>query len=88
MGYTCTLELNKNGEKAEIESTTTKLSTDKVVKDIASTNDNSRNSSRTTKNYTSSNKEDKSYKREYYSTSKVTTSLSKKEYKTKNARDK
>lgn len=88
MGYTCTLELNKNGEKAEIESTTTKLSTDKVVKDIASTNDNSRNSSRTTKNYTSSNKEDKSYKREYYSTSKVTVSKPKSQYKTKKANDK
>lgn len=88
MGYTCTLELNKNGEKAEIESTTTKLSTDKIVKDIASTNDNSRNSSRTTKNYTSSNKEDKSYKREYYSTSKVTVSKPKSQYKTKKANDK
>lgn len=88
MGYTCTLELNKNGEKAEIESTTTKLSTDKVVKDIASTNDNSRNSSRTTHNSTSSNKEDKSYKREYYSTSKVTVSKPKSPYKTKKAHDK
>lgn len=88
MGYTCTLELNKNGEKAEIESTTTKLSTDKVVKDIASTNDNSRNSSRTTHNSTSSNKEDKSYKREYYSTSKVTVSKPKSQYKTKKAHDK
>lgn len=88
MGYTCTLELNKNGEKAEIESTTTKLSTDKVVKDIASTNNNSRNSSRTTNNTTSSNKEDKSYKREYYSTSKVTVSKPKSQYKTKKANDK
>lgn len=88
MGYTCTLELNKNGEKAEIESTTTKLSTDKVVKDIASTNDNSRNSSRTTHNSASSNKEDKSYKREYYSTSKVTVSKPKSQYKTKKAHDK
>lgn len=88
MGYTCTLELNKNGEKAEIESTTTQLSTDKVVKDIASTNNNSRNSSRTTKNSTSSNKEDKSYKREYYSTSKVTVSKPKSQYKTKKANDK
>ncbi len=88
MGYTCTLELNKNGEKAEIESTTTKLSTDKVVKDIASTNNNSRNSSRTTNNPTSSNKEDKSYKREYYSTSKVTVSKPKSQYKTKKANDK
>lgn len=88
MGYTCTLELNKNGEKAEIESTTTKLSTDKVVKDIASTKDNSRNSSRTTNNPTSSNKEDKSYKREYYSTSKVTVSKPKSQYKTKKAHDK
>lgn len=88
MGYTCTLELNKNGEKAEIESTTTKLSTDKVVKDIASTKDNSRNSSRTTHNSTSSNKEDKSYKREYYSTSKVTVSKPKSPYKTKKAHDK
>ena len=88
MGYTCTLELNKNGEKAEIESTTTKLSTDKVVKDIASTKDNSRNSSRTTNNPTSSNKEDKSYKREYYSTSKVTVSKPKSQYKTKKANDK
>lgn len=88
MGYTCTLELNKNGEKAEIESTTTKLSTDKVVKDIASTKDNSRNSSRTIHNSTSSNKEDKSYKREYYSTSKVTVSKPKSQYKTKKANDK
>lgn len=88
MGYTCTLELNKNGEKAEIESTTTKLSTDKVVKDIASTNNNSRNSSRTTNNTPSSNKEDKSYKREYYSTSKVTVSKPKSQYKTKKANDK
>lgn len=88
MGYTCTLELNKNGEKAEIESTTTKLSTDKVVKDIASTNDNSRNSSRTTHKAISSNKEDKSYKREYYSTSKVTVSKPKSPYKTKKANDK
>lgn len=88
MGYTCTLELNKNGEKAEIESTTTKLSTDKVVKDIASTKDNPRNSSRTTKNSTSSNKEDRSYKREYYSTSKVTVSKPKSQYKTKKANDK
>lgn len=88
MGYTCTLELNKNGEKAEIESTTTKLSTDKVVKDIASTKDNSRNSSRTTHTSTSSNKEDKSYKREYYSTSKVTVSKPKSPYKTKKAHDK
>lgn len=88
MGYTCTLELNKNGEKAEIESNTTKLSTDKVVKDIASTKDNSRNSSRTTNNPTSSNKEDKSYKREYYSTSKVTVSKPKSQYKTKKANDK
>lgn len=88
MGYTCTLELNKNGEKAEIESTTTKLSTDKVVKDIASTNNNSRNSSRTTNNPTSSNKEDKSYKREYYSTSKVTVSKPKSQYKTKKSNDK
>lgn len=88
MGYTCTLELNKNGEKAEIESTTTKLSTDKVVKDIASTNDNYRNSSRTTHNAISSNKEDKSYKREYYSTSKVTVSKPKSPYKTKKANDK
>lgn len=88
MGYTCTLELNKNGEKAEIESTTTKLSTDKVVKDIASTNNNSRNSSRTTNNSTSSNKEDKSYKREYYSTSKVIVSKPKSQYKTKKANDK
>lgn len=88
MGYTCTLELNKNGEKAEIESTTTKLSTDKVVKDIASTNENSRNSSRTTNNTPSSNKEDKSYKREYYSTSKVTVSKPKSQYKTKKANDK
>ena len=88
MGYTCTLELNKNGEKAEIESTTTKLSTDKVVKDIASTKDNSRNSSRTIHNSTSSNKEDKSYKREYYSTSKVTVSKPKSQYKTKKAYDK
>lgn len=88
MGYTCTLELNKNGEKAEIESTTTKLSTDKVVKDIASTNDNSRNSSRTTHNSASSNKEDKSYKREYYSTSKVIVSKPKSQYKTKKAHDK
>lgn len=88
MGYTCTLELNKNGEKAEIESTTTKLSTDKVVKDIASTNDNHRNSSRITRNSTSSNKEDKSYKREYYSTSKVKVSKPKSQYKTKKANDK
>lgn len=88
MGYTCTLELNKNDEKAEIESTTTKLSTDKVVKDIASTNDNYRNSSRTTNNPTSSNKEDKSYKREYYSTSKSTVSKPKSQYKTKKAHDK
>ena len=88
MGYTCTLELNKNGEKAEVESTTTKLSTDKVVKDIASTNDNSRNSSRTTHNSASSNKEDKSYKREYYSTSNVTVSKPKSPYKTKKANDK
>lgn len=88
MGYTCTLELNKNGEKAEIESTTTKLSTDKVVKDIASTNDNSRNSSRTTNKAISSNKEDKSYKREYYSTSKVTVSKPKSPYKIKKANDK
>lgn len=88
MGYTCTLELNKNGEKAEIESTTTKLSTDKVVKDIASTNDNSRNSSRTTHKAISSNKEDKSYKREYYSTSKVIVSKPKSPYKTKKANDK
>lgn len=88
MGYTCTLELNKNGEKAEVESTTTKLSTDKVVKDIASTNENFRNSSRTTNNSTSSNKEDKSYKREYYSTSKVTVSKPKLQYKTKKANDK
>ena len=88
MGYTCTLELNKNDEKAEIESTTTKLSTGKVVNDIASTNDNSRNSSRTTNNPTSSNKEDKSYKREYYSTSKATVSKPKSQYKTKKAHDK
>ena len=88
MGYTCTLELNKNGEKAEIESTTTKLSTDKVVKDIASTKDNSRNSSRTIHNSTSSNKEDKSYKREYYSTSKVTVSKPKSPYKIKKSHDK
>lgn len=88
MGYTCTLELNKNGEKAEVESTTTKLSTTKVVSDLSSSSDNKYNKSRVSNNTPSSNKEDKSYKREYYSTSKVTTSLSKKEYRTKNARDK
>ena len=85
MGYTCTLELNK---KAEVESTTTKLSTTKVVSDISSSSDNKYNKSRMSNNTPSSNKDDKSYKREYYSTSKVTTSLSKKEYRTKNARDK
>lgn len=88
MGYTCTLELNKNGEKAEVESTTTKLSTTKVVSDLSSSSDNKYNKSRMSNNTPSSNKDDKSYKREYYSTSKVTTSLSKKEYRTKNARDK
>lgn len=88
MGYTCTLELNKNGEKAEVESTTTKLSTTKVVSDLSSSSDNKYNKSRMSNNTPSSNNDDKSYKREYYSTSKVTTSLSKKGYRTKNARDK
>ena len=88
MGYTCTLELTKNGEKAEIESGTTKLSTGKVVKDLSSTSDNQHNSSRGYKGSSSSNKEDKSYKREYYSTSKTTTSKPKSKYQTKKARDK
>lgn len=87
-GYTCTLELTKNGEKAEIESGTTKLSTGKVVKDLSSTSDNQHNSSRGYKGSSSSNKEDKSYKREYYSTSKTTTSKPKSKYQTKKARDK
>ena len=88
MGYTCTLELTKNGEKAEIESGTTKLSTGKVVKDLSSTSDNQHNSSRGYKGSSSSNQEDKSYKREYYSTSKTTTSKPKSKYQTKKARDK
>ena len=88
MGYTCTLELTKNGEKAEIESGTTKLSTGKVVKDLSSTSDNQHNSSRGYKGSSSSNQEDKSYKREYYSTSKTTTSKPKSRYQTKKARDK
>lgn len=87
-GYTCTLELTKNGEKAEIESGTTKLSTGKVVKDLSSTSDNQHNSSRGYKGSSSSNQEDKSYKREYYSTSKTTTSKPKSKYQTKKARDK
>ena len=87
-GYTCTLELTKNGEKAEIESGTTKLSTGKVVKDLSSTSDNQHNSSRGYKGSSSSNQEDKSYKREYYSTSKTTTSKPKSNYQTKKARDK
>lgn len=88
MGYTCTLELTKNGEKAEIESGTTKLSTGKVVKDLSSTSDSQHNSSRGYKGSSSSNQEDKSYKREYYSTSKTTTSRPKSKYQTKKARDK
>lgn len=88
MGYTCTLELTKNGEKAEIESGTTKLSTGKVVKDLSSTSDNQHNSSRGYKGSSSSNQEDKSYKREYYSTSKTTISRPKSKYQTKKARDK
>lgn len=88
MGYTCTLELTKNGEKAEIESGTTKLSTGKVVKDLSSTSDNQPNSSRGYKGSSSSNQDDKSYKREYYSTSKTTTSKPKSKYQTKKARDK
>lgn len=88
MGYTCTLELTKNGEKAEIESGTTKLSTGKVVKDLSSTSDSQHNSSRGYKGSSSSNQEDKSYKREYYSTSKATTSRPKSKYQTKKARDK
>lgn len=88
MGYTCTLELTKNGEKAEIESGTTKLSTGKVVKDLSSTSDSQHNSSRGYKGSSSSNQEDKSYKREYYSTSKTTTSKPKSKYQTKKARDK
>ena len=88
MGYTCTLELTKNGEKAEIESGTTKLSTGKVVKDLSSTSDNQHNSSRGYKGSSSSNQEDMSYKREYYSTSKTTTSKPKSKYQTKKARDK
>ena len=87
-GYTCTLELTKNGEKAEIESGTTKLSTGKVVKDLSSTSDNQHNSSRGYKGSSSSNQEDNSYKREYYSTSKTTTSKPKSKYQTKKARDK
>lgn len=87
-GYTCTLELTKNVEKAEIESGTTKLSTGKVVKDLSSTSDNQHNSSRGYKGSSSSNQEDKSYKREYYSTSKTTTSKPKSKYQTKKARDK
>ena len=87
-GYTCTLELTKNGEKAEIESGTTKLSTGKVVKDLSSTSDNQHNSSRGYKGSSSSNQEDKSYKREYYSTSKTTTSKPKSKYQNKKARDK
>ena len=87
-GYTCTLELTRNGEKAEIESGTTKLSTGKVVKDLSSTSDNQHNSSRGYKGSSSSNQEDKSYKREYYSTSKTTTSKPKSKYQTKKARDK
>ena len=87
-GYTCTLELTKNGEKAEIESGTTKLPTGKVVKDLSSTSDNQHNSSRGYKGSSSSNQEDKSYKREYYSTSKTTTSKPKSKYQTKKARDK
>ena len=88
MGYTCTLELTKNGEKAEIESGTTKLSTGKVVKDLSSTSDSQHNSSRGYKGSSSSNQEDKSYKMEYYSTSKTTTSRPKSKYQTKKARDK
>lgn len=88
IGYTCTLELTKNGEKAEIESGTTKLSTGKVVKDLSSTSDSQHNSSRGYKGSSSSNQEDKSYKREYYSTSKTTTSRPKSKYQTKKARDK
>nr|DAU96095.1 MAG TPA: tail protein [Caudoviricetes sp.] len=88
MGYTCTLELTKNGEKAEIESGTTKLSTGKVVKDLSSTSDSQHNSSRGYKGSSSSNQEDKSYKREYYSTSKTTISRPKSKYQTKKARDK
>lgn len=88
MGYTCTLELTKNGEKAEIESGITKLSTGKVVKDLSSTSDSQHNSSRGYKGSSSSNQEDKSYKREYYSTSKTTISRPKSKYQTKKARDK
>ena len=88
IGYTCTLELTKNGEKAEIESGTTKLSTGKVVKDLSSTSDSQHNSSRGYKGSSSSNQEDKSYKREYYSTSKTTISRPKSKYQTKKARDK
>ena len=86
-GYTCTMELTKNEDKAEVESSTTKLSTEKIVKDISSTNNNSYNSSRTSNNSSSSNKADKSYKREYYTSSKVVTSKPKSKYQTKKAKD-
>lgn len=83
MGYTCTLELNKNGEKAEIESSTTKLSTEKIVEDTSTTSTSRRASDRT-----SDSKKDNSYKRTYYSTQRVSTSKPKEPYKTKKARDK
>ena len=88
MGYTCTLELNKNGEKAEIESSTTKLSTEKIVEDISSSSTDSHSKNRKASNTTSDSKKDKSYKRTYYSTSIVSTSKPKEPYKTKKARDK
>lgn len=88
MGYTCTLELNKNGEKAEIESSTTKLSTEKIVEDISSTSNDSHSKNRKASNTTSDSKKDNSYKRTYYSTSRVSTSKPKEPYKTKKARDK
>lgn len=88
IGYTCTLELNKNGEKAEIESSTTKLSTEKIVEDISSTSTESYSKNRKASNTTSDSKTDKSYKRTYYSTTRVNTSKPKEPYKTKKARDK